>query len=138
MALNRQSGRSGSTTFAEHPRALLLPQEVKEIGTDSALIFYEGLRPIRCKKIRYYADRRFRARLLAPPRHATPGGPRKNTPLSPSAAPVTAAASASASAPAPADAEPLMAAARSHRNNSATGGIDARCGRQGHRAVGFA
>ena len=72
MALNRQSGRSGSTTFSEQPRALLLPQEVKEIGNDNALIFYEGLRPIRCKKIRYYADRRFRARLLPPPRHATP------------------------------------------------------------------
>ena len=65
MAFNRKSGRSGSNTFSEHARALLLPQEVKEIGNDKAFIFYEGLRPIRCKKIRYYADRRFRARLLA-------------------------------------------------------------------------
>ena len=64
MAFNRQSGRSGSSTVSEQARALLLPQEVKEIGNDNALIFYEGLRPIRCKKIRYYADRRFRARLL--------------------------------------------------------------------------
>ena len=79
MALNRQSGRSGSTTFSEQPRALLLPQEVKEIGNDSALIFYEGLRPIRCKKIRYYADRRFRARLLPPPRHATPCSSQEHT-----------------------------------------------------------
>jgi type IV secretion system protein VirD4 len=35
--------------------------------TEEALIFYEGLRPIRCRKIRYYADPRFRARLLPPP-----------------------------------------------------------------------
>jgi type IV secretion system protein VirD4 len=105
MALNRQSGRSGSTTFSEQPRALLLPQEVKEIGNDSALIFYEGLKPIRCKKIRYYADRRFRARLLPPPRNATPV-PRKSTPVAPHAPTTTAA---SASAPAPADTESLTA-----------------------------
>ena len=136
MALNRQSGRSGSTTFAEHPRALLLPQEVKEIGTDSALIFYEGLRPIRCKKIRYYADRRFRARLLPPPRHATPGGPRKAKPLvlkRSSGNRCGERVSVSARGRRAAD-----GGARSHRNNSAAGGLDARCGRQGHRAVGFA
>ena len=77
MAMNRKAGRSGSTTFSQQPRALLLPQEVKEIGSDDAIIFYEGLRPIRCKKIRYYADPRFRARLSPPPRQATPV-PRKS------------------------------------------------------------
>ena len=86
MAFNRQSGRGGSNTFSQQARALLLPQEVKEIGNDNALIFYEGLRPIRCKKIRYYRDRRFRARLLPPPLHATPGV-RKLKPVLPSAAP---------------------------------------------------
>jgi len=45
----------------------------KEIGNDHALIFYEGVRPIRCRKIRYFADRRFRARLLPAPPRATPG-----------------------------------------------------------------
>jgi type IV secretion system protein VirD4 len=73
MAFNRQSGRSGSSTVSQQARALLLPQEVKEIGNDDALIFYEGLRPIRCRKIRYFADRRFRARLLPAPLHARPG-----------------------------------------------------------------
>jgi type IV secretion system protein VirD4 len=72
MAFNRPSGRGGSTTSSEQARALLLPQEVKEIGNTQALIFYEGVRPIRCQKIRYYADRRLRARLLPPPSHATP------------------------------------------------------------------
>jgi type IV secretion system protein VirD4 len=89
MAFNRKSGRGASNTFSQQARALLLPQEVKEIGTDSALIFYEGLRPIRCKKIRYYRDRRFRARLLPPPLHATPGV-RNLKPVIPNMAPVIA------------------------------------------------
>jgi type IV secretion system protein VirD4 len=46
---------------------LLLPQEVKEIGIDRAIIFYEGLRPILSHKIRYYEDKRFKARLAPPP-----------------------------------------------------------------------
>jgi len=91
MAFNRKSGRSGSSTVSQQARALLLPQEVKEIGNDNALIFYEGVRPIRCKKIRYYADARFRRRLLPPPRLATPN-PRTSIPVAPPV-PVTAAAS---------------------------------------------
>jgi type IV secretion system protein VirD4 len=104
MAFNRKSGRSGSSTVSQQARALLLPQEVKEIGNDNALIFYEGVRPIRCKKIRYYRDPRFRRRLLPPPRHATPV-PRASTPA-PSRAPITAAS------PAPAGGEVLAAESR--------------------------
>jgi type IV secretion system protein VirD4 len=59
--------RSRSQTVSEQRRALLLPQEVKELGTDHAIIFYEGLRPIRCRKLRYFEDARFRARLLPAP-----------------------------------------------------------------------
>jgi len=59
--------RSRSVSVSEQRRALLLPQEVKELGIEEAIIFYEGLRPIRCRKIRYYADARFRARLFPPP-----------------------------------------------------------------------
>lgn len=70
----RHRSRDTSTTVSWQQRALLLPQEVKEIGIESALIFYENLRPVRCQKIRYYADRRFRMRLLPAPRTATPGG----------------------------------------------------------------
>jgi type IV secretory pathway TraG/TraD family ATPase VirD4 len=29
----------------------MLPQEVKELGVDQALIFYENLRPVRAKKM---------------------------------------------------------------------------------------
>jgi type IV secretion system protein VirD4 len=62
--------RSRSVSVSEQRRALLLPQEVKELGTEEALIFFEGLRPIRCRKVRYFEDGRFRARLLPPPRMA--------------------------------------------------------------------
>ena len=53
--------------MSEQRRALLLPQEVKELPPDEAIVFYEGLRPIRCKKLRYFEERIFRARLLPPP-----------------------------------------------------------------------
>ena len=53
--------------MSEQRRPLLLPQEVKALGTANALIFYEGLSPIRCRKIRYFEDARFRARLLPAP-----------------------------------------------------------------------
>ena len=59
--------RSRSVSVSEQRRALMLPQEVKALGTAKALIFYEGLAPIRCRKIRYFEDARFRVRLLPPP-----------------------------------------------------------------------
>ncbi|MGE0115010.1 MAG: type IV secretory system conjugative DNA transfer family protein [Steroidobacteraceae bacterium] len=74
MDLSDAKGRkSRSVSISEQRRALLLPQEIKALGTDQALIFYESLRPICCRKIRYYADRRFTERLRAPPVQATPG-----------------------------------------------------------------
>ena len=54
-------------SVSEQRRALLLPQEVKELGNEQALVLYEGLPPIRCRKIRYYQDARFVSRLCAPP-----------------------------------------------------------------------
>lgn len=59
--------RQRSVSVSEQRRPLLLPQEVKDLGNEQALVFYEGLRPIRCRKIRYFQDRRFRARLLPAP-----------------------------------------------------------------------
>ena len=59
--------RQRSVSISEQRRALLLPQEVKALGNDQAIIFYEGLRPIRCRKVRYFEDRRFTARLFPPP-----------------------------------------------------------------------
>jgi len=61
-------GRGGaSITVSEQRRALLLPQEVRELGPEREIIFCEGLRPIFARKIRYYKDPRFRRRLLSPP-----------------------------------------------------------------------
>jgi type IV secretion system protein VirD4 len=70
--------RARSQNVSEQRRALLLPQEVKELGPEEAIIFYEGLRPIRAKKIRYFQDRRFAARLLPPPERAAPAQPTSN------------------------------------------------------------
>jgi type IV secretion system protein VirD4 len=70
--LDSRSKHSHTTNVGKDRRALLLPQEVKELGTEEALVFYEGLRPIRCRKIRYFADRRFRRRLHSPPDHPAP------------------------------------------------------------------
>jgi type IV secretion system protein VirD4 len=67
MSFDARSRRSRSVNVSEQRRALLLPQEVKELGTEEALITYEGLRPIRCRKIRYYKERVFRERLMSPP-----------------------------------------------------------------------
>jgi type IV secretion system protein VirD4 len=68
MELFGKGHRSRSVNVSEQRRALLLPQEVKELGNEEAIIFYEGLRPIRCRKIRYFEDGRFKARLLPPPK----------------------------------------------------------------------
>jgi type IV secretion system protein VirD4 len=75
--------RSRSQNVSEQRRALLLPQEVKALGAEEAIIFYEGLRPIRCKKIRYFQDRRFTARLLPPPERVAAGALVETPPTSP-------------------------------------------------------
>jgi len=80
VAFNSRGVRTRSQSVSEQRRALLLPQEVKELGTEEAIVFYEGLRPIRCHKIRYFSDRRFRRRVLAPPGTAVPGRHRRSSP----------------------------------------------------------
>ena len=71
-ALGTSHSRNANVTISEQKRALLLPQEVKELGSDKEIIFCEGLRPILADKIKYFSDRRFRARLLPPPRVPAP------------------------------------------------------------------
>jgi type IV secretion system protein VirD4 len=63
--------RQGSVSISEQKRALLLPQEVKELGRDREIVLYEGLRPILARKNRYYEDPFFKRRLFPPPAHAT-------------------------------------------------------------------
>ena len=65
FGFDAEHGRKSRTqTQSEQRRALLLPQEVKTLGPDHALIFCEGLLPIRCRKIRYFQERRFKVRLF--------------------------------------------------------------------------
>ena len=71
---NPKGQRARSQNVSEQRRALLLPQEVKALGADEAILFYEGLPPIRARKLRYFEDRRFTARLLPPPAEAAPSG----------------------------------------------------------------
>ncbi len=62
-----KGARSRSVTISEQRRPLLLPQEVKELPAHEQIIFCEGLRPIRCQKIRYFEDPIFKQRLRSPP-----------------------------------------------------------------------
>jgi len=54
-----------SRSRSEERRALMLPQELKALGTEKEVFFYEGIpHPVMCEKIRYYQDKHFTARLL--------------------------------------------------------------------------
>lgn len=48
--------KSVSQNEAEHSRALLLPQEVKEIGMWEEILFVRGVKAIKCEKVRYFLD----------------------------------------------------------------------------------
>lgn len=57
----------GSISTSDQRRALMLPQEVKEMGMWKEIIFLENTKPIFCDKIKYYEDPFFTERLLPPP-----------------------------------------------------------------------
>jgi type IV secretion system protein VirD4 len=52
----------------ETSRQLLTPGEVMQLPATDELVLVSGLPPIRARKLRYYQDRNFTARLLEPPR----------------------------------------------------------------------
>lgn len=54
--------RQISTSHTEERRALLLPQEIKELPGDEELIFYEGCKPIRARKNWFFKDKMFKER----------------------------------------------------------------------------
>ena len=59
---------STSQNESDQRRALLLPQEFKELGSERQVIILENCKPILAEKIRYYRDAAFQARLCpAPP-----------------------------------------------------------------------
>src|SRR5690606_5556491 len=66
----------------ETPRPLLTAGEILQLPQDDALVLVSGTPPIRARKLRYYADRNFLARLLpAPPlgRHRSAAVPTSRT-----------------------------------------------------------
>jgi len=56
-----------STHYTEERRALMLPQEIKELPKDDQLVFYEGCKPIRAKKNWYFKDKMLMTRASMPP-----------------------------------------------------------------------
>ena len=64
---NLTRGRELSRSESVERRALMLPQELKALGSDREVILCEGMaHPALCGKIRYYRERRYRSRLLPP------------------------------------------------------------------------
>jgi type IV secretion system protein VirD4 len=64
------SGHGSSTVSrneSEQRRALLLPQEFKELGTERLVVIFENCKPILGEKIHYYRDKAFTSRLLPAP-----------------------------------------------------------------------
>jgi type IV secretion system protein VirD4 len=68
---SRSFGRHGHSTVSrnesEQRRALLLPQEFKELGSERLVVVVENCKPILGEKIRYHRDKVFRARLRPAP-----------------------------------------------------------------------
>lgn len=70
MIVAKSGSVSDSENVSDQSRALLLPQELKDLAIDPtgpALFFYEKVRPILGNKIKYYEDERFKSRLMSPP-----------------------------------------------------------------------
>jgi type IV secretion system protein VirD4 len=64
------SGHGSSTVSrneSEQRRALLLPQEFKELGSERLVVIVENCKPILGEKIRYHRDKAFTPRLLGAP-----------------------------------------------------------------------
>ena len=51
----------------ETQRPLLTPGEVMQLPSDEELVMVSGARPLKAKKLRYFEDRNFTARVLPPP-----------------------------------------------------------------------
>jgi type IV secretion system protein VirD4 len=57
---------SRTQNISEVQRALLLPQEVLQLPRDEQIVLIESFPPIKSKKIKYYEDKFFIKRLIAP------------------------------------------------------------------------
>ena len=61
------SMQSSSTSTSDQRRALMLPQEIHELGQTREIVSLENCKPILCDKIRYYEDPDFTCRAHLPP-----------------------------------------------------------------------
>jgi type IV secretion system protein VirD4 len=66
-SLAPQGHTTTSLNESSQRRALLMPQEFKEIGSERQVLILENCKPILATKIRYYKDAAFKERLLAAP-----------------------------------------------------------------------
>jgi type IV secretion system protein VirD4 len=69
-ALSRPSGWSSgrrSLTDSDQRRPLMLPQELLQLPRDALIVLRAGVAPIRGRKITYFRERAFTARLRPPP-----------------------------------------------------------------------
>jgi type IV secretion system protein VirD4 len=56
-----------STTESDQRRALMMPQELIQMDPGQLIVLRAGLPPVRGRKITYWREKAFKARLLAPP-----------------------------------------------------------------------
>ena len=61
------SMQSSSTSTSDQRRALMLPQEIRELGQTREIVSLENCKPILCDKIRYYEHPDFNCRAHLPP-----------------------------------------------------------------------
>ncbi|RRS01175.1 type IV secretory system conjugative DNA transfer family protein [Aquabacterium soli] len=57
---------TNSENISEQKRALMLPQELREMGPDRVIVMADNCKPIYGDKIKYYADPAFKDRVLPP------------------------------------------------------------------------
>jgi type IV secretion system protein VirD4 len=60
---------------SETARPLLTPGEIMQLPPADEIVMVAGTPPIRAKKARYYEDRRFKDRIIAPPALTKPARP---------------------------------------------------------------
>ena len=61
------SNVTSSRNTSDHSRALMLPQELRELGKDREIVMLENTKPIQCDKIRYFTDKVLASRIHPPP-----------------------------------------------------------------------
>ncbi len=67
QSFSAQGHSTVSRNESDQRRALLLPQEFKELGSERMVLIFENCKPILAEKIRYHRDPVFMRRLLPPP-----------------------------------------------------------------------